>query len=202
VLELASMATRRLAEENTRVCELEWLVPLQMTGATFLENHNKLERDFLDQLMSAMAKLDDPPAARMVVAGVDAGGAALFVADRKQVYSRGLVGFVSCGSGSVHADAYFARVGHSKAMPLATALFHVLAAKKAGEVAPGVGKKTDLFIADRNGAAILIQEQVAEVEKAYWEAEEGARASTEKVLGEVADSFRAFREAESRCPRD
>ena len=56
------------------------------------------------------------------------------------------VGFASVGSGSRHAESQFMMAGHSRYSSMPETLLLTYVAKKRSEVAPGVGKGTDMFV--------------------------------------------------------
>jgi 20S proteasome alpha/beta subunit len=86
----------------------------------------------------------------VLLAGTDDSGAHLFIVSHPGVVaSADTIGFGAIGSGALHAAIRLALGQHTKAASLADAVFSVYQAKKAAEVAPGVGRLTDMaFIKD------------------------------------------------------
>lgn len=60
--------------------------------------------------------------------------------------SHDAIGYVSIGSGAPHAMYYFISTNYHKSMPVEEVKKIVLEAKKRSQVAPGVGKQTELII--------------------------------------------------------
>jgi hypothetical protein len=55
------------------------------------------------------------------------------------------VAFVAIGSGARHAESQFMVAGHAWSIPAPESLFVTYSAKKNAEIAPGVGRETDMF---------------------------------------------------------
>jgi 20S proteasome alpha/beta subunit len=83
----------------------------------------------------------------LIVAGTDDTGAHLFIASHPgQVAPADTMGFAAIGSGGLHAAIRVSLAQHTKAASLADGVYGVYEAKKAAEVAPGVGKLTDMAV--------------------------------------------------------
>jgi 20S proteasome alpha/beta subunit len=93
----------------------------------------------------------------VLVAGTDASGGHLFVATHPgQLLSVNMIGFAAIGSGALHAAVRLSLGQHTAASALQEAVFNVHEAKKSSEVAPGVGKLTDVAIV-RNGKTFALK---------------------------------------------
>ena len=85
----------------------------------------------------------------LLVAGIDQSGAHLF-----QVTNPGIcqtmdkLGYATIGSGYSHALIWMSLARQTRQTDLATTLADVYSAKRVSEVAPGVGKETDIAIID------------------------------------------------------
>jgi 20S proteasome alpha/beta subunit len=106
----------------------------------------------------------------VLVAGVDDSGAHLFtVAHPGQLLPADTMGYLTTGSGGLHAAVRLSLAQHSKVAPLVDTVYNVYEAKKAAEVAPGVGKLTDLAVI-KAGRVIFAQKDVFDaLEKAHKE---------------------------------
>jgi 20S proteasome alpha/beta subunit len=83
----------------------------------------------------------------LLVAGLDDSGAHVFVITHPgQLLPLATTGFGSVGSGAVHAGVRMSLAQHTSAASLVDTLYNVYEAKRASEVAPGVGKLTDLAL--------------------------------------------------------
>jgi len=87
----------------------------------------------------------------VLVAGVDDSGAHIFaVIHPGQLLPLATTGFGAIGSGGIHAAVRMSLAQHTKSASLVETMYNVYEAKRASEVAPGVGKLTDIAII-RNG---------------------------------------------------
>jgi hypothetical protein len=106
----------------------------------------------------------------MILAGVDSKGAHIY-----SIRNPGIkdcfdtIGFHAIGIGELHAVQVFIAHRYSTSCNTLEALNIVYAAKKAAEVAPGVGGATDIAIISRDGIKILEQTIITELNKLYDE---------------------------------
>lgn len=83
----------------------------------------------------------------LLVAGLDDAGAQVFVVTHPgQLLPLATTGFGAVGSGAVHAGVRMSLAQHTSSASLVETLYNVYEAKRASEVAPGVGKLTDLAV--------------------------------------------------------
>jgi len=83
----------------------------------------------------------------LLVAGLDDSGAHIFIITHPgQLLPLGTTGYGSIGSGAVHSSVRLSLAQHTSAASLVDTVYNVYEAKRASEVAPGVGKLTDLAI--------------------------------------------------------
>jgi 20S proteasome alpha/beta subunit len=85
----------------------------------------------------------------VMIAGVDesAVGAQLFVTTHPgQVFPMAMQGTTAIGSGGIHAAVRMTLGQHARTATIVDTVYNVYEAKRASEVAPGVGKLTDLAI--------------------------------------------------------
>jgi len=106
----------------------------------------------------------------VLVAGTDATGGHLFVATHPgQLLSVNMVGFAAIGSGALHAAIRLSLGQHTAASSLEEAVFNVHEAKKSSEVAPGVGKFTDMAIVRNAQIFALKPDLLAVLEEVHKE---------------------------------
>ena len=103
------------------------------------------------------------------------------------------VAFAAVGSGSWHARSRLMQYGYVNTITLAPALAAAYAGKKAAEVAPGVGKETDIMLVLRDHTEHLRTELAEELPRIYqrYEAQHIDLVKTvindlDRFLGEVA----------------
>jgi len=83
----------------------------------------------------------------LLVAGMDDAGAHVFaITHPGQLHPLATTGFGAVGSGGVHAGVRMSLSQHTKSATLLDTLYNVYEAKRASEVAPGVGVLTDLAV--------------------------------------------------------
>lgn len=88
----------------------------------------------------------------LLVAGVDDQGAHLEIIPHPGfVLQVGQTGFAAIGSGGLHASVWLSLANHTSAASDIDTLYNVFHAKKAAEVAPGVGSATNLAIIAKGG---------------------------------------------------
>jgi 20S proteasome alpha/beta subunit len=121
-------------------------------------------------------------AVEFLVCGIDASGAHLF-----RVFYTGLNGgdwmqwldsltYYAIGGGQGAAVARLAIERQGSALSIQQTLFNVFAAKKTAEIAPGVGRETDVVIVTAGGAIELSPEQMRKLER-VWTAHQEAFAN-------------------------
>jgi 20S proteasome alpha/beta subunit len=110
----------------------------------------------------------------VLVCGVDSsGGHIYYIRDAPVGMRMGMIdcfdslGYMAIGSGSPHAVTTFITCSCTPYLPLRHALFIVYDAKKAAEVAPGVGKDTDIRIIDEKGTHEIAKSTIETLETIY-----------------------------------
>ena len=124
------------------------LARFNLTYESFL--HQKEEKlpsnlvDFVDLEIKAF----NPPALQgieAIITGIDADGPHIYVFRHSDLMLCNTIGFAAIGIGAWHAESQFMFEGHSYNAPVDETMLLTYSAKKRAEVAPGVGKHTDLF---------------------------------------------------------
>jgi len=125
----------------------------------------------------------------IVVSG-DGESAHIYHVDRDSLATcRDDVGFVAIGAGEPHAKSQLMSTQYNNGMNFPTALGLLYAAKKRAEMAPGVGKETDLFVVYRTGHEEIWPEIKAEMERLYNEFESERLSLADEKLRELAESL-------------
>ena len=89
--------------------------------------------------------------ADMIVAGIDDHGARVaYLGNPGTVGWLDKLGYAAIGSGGIHATTKLSLGSQTRESPLLETLYRVYEAKRAAEVAPGVGPDTDLAIVEKN----------------------------------------------------
>lgn len=107
----------------------------------------------------------------LLVVGVDgSGGHVLHVANPGGSYDDyEQIGYHAIGSGAVHALQALIGFGHTGHRTYGETLYSVYAAKRRAEVAPGVGKDTDMIVINSEGIYNVKPEEIDEIRKVYDE---------------------------------
>lgn len=106
----------------------------------------------------------------VLIAGVDESGGHLFVVTHPGVLLRvDTTAFAAIGVGGTHAMVRLSLGGHTKVASREDTIYNVYEAKKASEVAPGVGKLTDLAVVERGKVCFADQRLFDVLEKAHKE---------------------------------
>lgn len=106
----------------------------------------------------------------IILAGVDASGAHIFaVEDPGATLCFDRLGYHSVGSGHRHALLTLVSRSQHKTTDLFTTMFNVFAAKKAAELAPGVGTATEMRVITPEGVQVLDQEQITRLDQIFSE---------------------------------
>jgi hypothetical protein len=94
--------------------------------------------------------------AEFLVAGIDdAGGRLAYIGHPGTIAWLDTLGYGAIGSGAIHATMRLALAGLSRATSLQDTIYRVYEAKRAAEVAPGVGPTTDMAVVHRNRVAYM-----------------------------------------------
>ena len=78
-----------------------------------------------------------------------------------------VIGTVAIGSGEIHAVQSMIGFGHAATQPVKDTIFHVFASKRRAELAPGVGRDTDLMVLSPSGAVRLPDKALAKLGELY-----------------------------------
>jgi 20S proteasome alpha/beta subunit len=123
----------------------------------------------------------------LLVAGVDDSGAHLYSIGNPgaSVNDHQPIGYHSVGSGWLHAMQSMIGFGHMSARGLKETIFTVYASKRRAEVAPGVGRDTDMTIVQADGIKQLDRTMLDNLEKIFQEYQK-------PVSQEVKDEINKF----------
>jgi hypothetical protein len=119
----------------------------------------------------------------IILAGVDASGAHIFsVEDPGATACFDRLGYHSVGSGHRHALLTLVSKAQHKTTDLFTTMFNVFVAKKAAELAPGVGNATEMRVVTPQGVNIIGQEDIAKLEQIFAEDVKPKESTSEAIL--------------------
>lgn len=120
------------------------LRPLGLTYSSYISQQLQLSQPLAKQIASELINFQAAEISA-IITGVDESGPHLFIVDYSDVKCLDRVGFAAIGAGNWHAQSQFMFEGHTPQTPFPRALLLTYSAKKRAEVAPGVGRDTDMF---------------------------------------------------------
>jgi len=147
VSQIAAAVRESYIKHKQRRVEENILRPL--LGADFKKFQEMVAQSAASQLLQQVLGLiaQHNLQTDLLVAGMDDSGAHVFtITHPGQLHPLATTGFGAVGSGAVHAGVRMSLSQHTKSATLLDALYNVYEAKRASEVAPGVGVLTDLAI--------------------------------------------------------
>ena len=147
------------------------LAPLGLNTDTFLAQQKDMSDNFVADITSQLQDYEGSEVEAIVV-GIENKNARLYTVDaRGMVRCFDDVGFSAIGIGAWHARSRLMQSGYTNTWNLGPALAATFAAKKAAEVAPGVGSATDIRVVLRDASFPLWDHVDAELKKIYEEYE-------------------------------
>jgi len=118
----------------------------------------------------------------LMIVGIDETGSHIyFLGHPGTLVNLDKLGYNSIGSGGVHAAVRFYLGGQSPKSSLLETLFSVYAAKRASEVAPGVGRETELAIISKDKVWMCSEPLMKTLEEIHREMGTQAKPNLEKV---------------------
>jgi hypothetical protein len=180
---------RQLAVEydTVRKGQLEEQV-LRLRGldlATFYGNHNALNGQIMAMLDNQMAQLN--LGVELLLAGVDPSGGHIHTIHNPGGTERlhDVIGYAAIGSGTIHALQSMIGFRHSATADYHETVFRVYASKRRSEVAPGVGRDTDMAVISTEGTHWLTANELEQLSEIF----EDFQSSTDATLSKKLSNF-------------
>ena len=135
----------------------------------FIEKQKHMDPNFLASFDSAMQRYEVSIKAQAIIVGFDPDFSAhIYYVDNDGIgHCYDDIGFCCIGAGHTHAVSQFALRGYANTFGFYPALLTAYVAKKAAEVAPGVGTQTDIHQIIKLGTFPMLQETSQLLEKTY-----------------------------------
>lgn len=163
VSEVADMYCRHWMEAKRRRAEAAVLAPLGLTLYDFLERQSVMSDRTVEQITNAIIAFAPPPT-ECLVTGIDERGAHIYRIIGGVASCADDIGFASIGMGGRHSDSQLMLAQYAPGVSVPEALLLLHSAKKRAEVAPGVGRDTDLFfMGAQPGSFTLIHDDITKV---------------------------------------
>lgn len=131
-------------EIKKKRAEVSLLVPLGLDQNSFISRQKEMAPDFISKLIKELVNFN-VPSIETILAGVDDQGSHIYTILDDDIRCDDAVGFSAIGSGYWHANSQLMLARYHYEAPMADSLLLTYMAKKRAEVAPGVGKGTDMF---------------------------------------------------------
>lgn len=189
VRDVAFLYNRYYNIELNRRAENSVLAPLGLNNQSFIQKQQRMAVSLVNKLASEIVNFEMPDA-ETIFAGIDPTGAHIYAANGPNLTCRDVAGFSTIGVGSWHADSQFMFAAHSrKKFGPATALL-TFSAKKRAEVAPGVGRQTDMWGMGPNLGSLYIfpPQLINDLEQIYQEGQD----NTARVSKDSEDKINAY----------
>ncbi len=171
VVEVAELYARSLREFKAKQAEQFALSLYGLTTEAFIEKQKIMHESIVMQLANQMQEEESRIKAEALVCGVDEDKTAhiFYVDNHGLVHCYDDVGFATIGMGNNHANHQFMRHGYANTFGYYQALMLTYSAKKEAEIAPSVGKATDMRQITRDGAWNVLDLTMKSLDKCYSE---------------------------------
>lgn len=159
------------AYEATRTAKIEQqvLAPRGLDFQSFYAGHASFNGNITVMLDQQIAGYN--LGVELLVAGVDQLGAHIFSIHNpgRPELQHDIIGYAAVGSGAIHAVQSMIGFGHSAAADYHETVFRVYASKRRSEVAPGVGRDTDMAVISSGGVHWLTPDELEQLSTIYDE---------------------------------
>jgi 20S proteasome alpha/beta subunit len=167
VQEIAELHGDYFSRAKSQRAESALLAPLGLNRETFMNKQAAMLSGLVEKIANEMINFQVPDV-DTIFAGVDERGPHIYLVRNAEVSCRDSVGFATIGAGEWHAASQMMFAGHTPNKWFPDSVLSVYAAKKRAEVAPGVGKATDMFIvASLGGYNRIDDDEIEEFGKIY-----------------------------------
>ncbi len=144
VKDIAEIYASKYVEIKNDNIQKRILAPFKLTHKTFVSKQGKMSESFVSKIKEDMESFNFP-AINTLIVGCDEDGSHIYSVDDDNVLCHDSIGFAARGAGMEYAEAHLMEHEYSRDTDASHAILYVHRAKKLSEVAPGVGKATDLI---------------------------------------------------------
>jgi len=149
VKDMAELYSNCYSELRFKRAEKEILWPLGLDKDKFIKQQKEMDTTLVQKIAKLLSNFEIP-GTETIIAGndeyIDKIMPHLYVIHNERVSCNDATGFACIGLGYWHANSQFMSSGHTRFSSGPRTLQITYQAKKKAEVAPGVGKETDMFI--------------------------------------------------------
>jgi 20S proteasome alpha/beta subunit len=143
-----------------------------MLGADFKQFQNLIKQSSISQILQQILGVISQHNLKtdILLTGLDDSGAHIYLITHPgQLISLETMGFGTIGSGAIHAGVRMSLSRHTRNTPFKDTLYNVYEAKRASEVAPGVGKLTDMAVICKGKVYFLTDNDLKILEEVHKE---------------------------------
>lgn len=194
VKDVADLYALKFNEAKLLRAEAAVLAPLGLNRQSFISQQNYMSDRLVEHMTNRMTRFQ-MPSLMLIIAGIDPTGAHIYTMINGEVICWDSVGFISVGGGWRHANSQFQFSGHTRRASWQDTIFLTYFAKRRAEVAPGVGKATDMIAITKLGNTIPIAPAlIKEFDKGYTEIVNSEKKVYDKSRKEIQRIFDATAE--------
>lgn len=176
---------------NYKFRRIEETILRPLLGANFKEFQELAAKSAASQILTQVLGLVSQHnlGCDLLIAGIDDSGAHIFAVTHPGILiPLETTGFGTIGSGGLHAGVRMSLAQHTKDASLVETVYNVYEAKRAAEVAPGVGNLTDLAIITDGKTHFAGPEMLRELDTAHKE-KPALGANEQSALEKVCDEL-------------
>jgi hypothetical protein len=192
VATIAEMHASNIRSLRAKFAAEQILSPFGMNHETFLAKQRDMSADFVAEMASRISTFSFD--IESIIYGVDGKGVPdIFHIDGYGIATRHTdVGFMSIGIGAGHANLQLMSTGVSQHVHnFYSALGVIYSAKKSAEIAPGVGKSTDMILVTRQGCDLILPPDMEMLERTYSKWQEDRQQITDATINAIRDFYMA-----------
>jgi hypothetical protein len=175
VRDVATLYCKKYRDLLREHAEADILSLLGLDIDKFLKRQSKMRSELVKGIAKKLTAYDFPSLLETIFIGTDNDGPLgdngeklvypqIYATERDKLACLTTVGFAAIGIGKPHAESQFMFSGHAPLKPFSDTMLLTYAAKKRAEVAPGVGKVTDMVVIGP-GLGVMTKVEDAHLEK-------------------------------------
>jgi len=180
--EIAKKLGEEFAAARRERLEQQILAPRALDLATFYGAHTALNQHIVALVDNLMTQFN--LGVEVLLAGVDSTGGHIYsiLHPGPPENLHDPIGYGAVGSGAIHALQAFIGFGHSASAGYHETVFRAYAAKRRSEVAPGVGRDTDMAVISQAGIHWLTDDELKQLRTMFDEFETSTGGALSKRL--------------------
>jgi 20S proteasome alpha/beta subunit len=194
VRNVARLYAQNFAALRREQAEQKFLIPLGLDCTTFVSKQKSIRPELVLRLADGL--LEENLDITTLILGVDPTGPHMYVVgDPGTVTCLDGAGFAAIGSGGRQARSSFMFAGYTRQWPFDRALLQLYQAKRQAEVAPGVGRATDILCLGCGEWVLRINEQDNQplmrfLDESYRETNDKSRVCAEQIIQRMNNQFK------------